>query len=77
MSNVDNFEKLMAIAEGQGDICRLARRLIGKTELALLLANAALKDTSIKLSPSKVATILGVSDNVARSKIEHTIPKDV
>jgi hypothetical protein len=58
-------------------ICRIARGLIGKTELALLLANAALKDTSIKLSPSKVATILGVSDNVARSKIEHTIPKDV
>jgi hypothetical protein len=28
--HVDNFEKLMAIAEGQGDICRLARRLIGK-----------------------------------------------
>jgi hypothetical protein len=28
----------MAIAEGQGDICRLAKRLIGKSELALLLA---------------------------------------
>jgi hypothetical protein len=46
----------MAIAEGQGDICRLARRLIGKTELTLLLANAALKHTCIKLSHTKVAT---------------------
>jgi hypothetical protein len=50
MSTWTISKKLMAIAEGQGDICRLTKRLIGKTELALLLANAALKDTSIKLS---------------------------
>ena len=75
--NMDTFEKLMAIAEGQGDICRLVRRLIGKSELALLLANAALNDTSVKLSPAKVATILGITENVARSNLENTIPEDV
>jgi hypothetical protein len=34
------------------------------------LANAALKDNNIKLSPAKVATILGATENVAglRSK---------
>jgi hypothetical protein len=74
---MDTFEKLMAIAEGQGEICRLVRRLIGKSELTLLLANAALTDTSVKLSHSKVATILGMTENVARSKIENTIPKEV
>jgi len=62
----------MTIAEGQGDICRLVRRLIGKSELALLLATAALKDNSVKLSPAKVATILGATENLARSKIENT-----
>jgi len=67
----------MAIAERQGDICQLVRRLIGKSELALLQATAALKDNSVKLSPAKVATILGATENVAWSKIENTAPMNL
>ena len=49
---------------------------IGSDQLAILISQAALKETSIKLSPAKVAKVLGMTDDGARSKIDNTIIRD-
>jgi UTP-glucose-1-phosphate uridylyltransferase len=59
------FERLLAIASGTGEVLSLAREIIGKEKLAVLLAKSALIDTSETLSATKVAEVLGMSRNVA------------
>ena len=63
------FERLLAIAEEE--TLDLARAMIGKPELALLLAKEALKNTTEVLSPNAVAEVLGISRNGATNKIEN------
>jgi hypothetical protein len=63
------FERLLAIADEE--TLDLARAMIGKQELALLLAKEALKNTSEVLSPAIVAEVLGISPNGATSMIEN------
>ena len=47
--------------------------MIGENELALLIANAAVADTSIKIRPCNVAKVIGMSDDGARKRIDNTI----
>jgi hypothetical protein len=62
------FERLLAIAdEGTLD---LARAMIGKPELALLLAKEALKNTTEVLSPTSVAIVLNMISQDALDKTE-------
>ena len=63
------FERLLAIADEE--TLDLARAMIGKPELALLLAKEALKNTTEILSPTTVAEVLGISQNGATDKIEN------
>jgi hypothetical protein len=63
------FERLLAIADEE--TLDLARAMIGKPELALLLAKEALKNTTEVLSPAAVAEVLGISRNGATNKIEN------
>jgi hypothetical protein len=63
------FERLLAIADEE--TLDLARAMIGKPELALLLAKEALKNTTEVLSPNAVAEVLGISRNGATNKIEN------
>ncbi len=63
------FERLLAISDEE--ILDLARAMIGKPELALLLAKEALKTTTETLSPATVAEVLGLSRNGATNKIEN------
>ena len=63
------FERLLAIADEE--TLDLARAMIGKSELALLLAHEALKNTTEVLSPTAVAEVLGISRNGATNKIEN------
>ncbi len=63
------FERLLAIADEE--TLELARAMIGKPELALLLAKEALKNTNEVLSPDTVAGVLGISRNGATNKIEN------
>jgi len=57
------FERLLTIAdEGTLD---LARAMIGKPELALLLAKEALKNTTEVLSPTTVAIVLNMTSRDA------------
>jgi len=63
------FERLLAIADEE--TLDLTRALIGKPELALLLAREALKNTTEVLSPDTVAEVLGISRNSATNKIEN------
>jgi hypothetical protein len=53
------FERLLAIADDE--TLDLARAMIGKPELALLLAKEALKNTTGVLSATTVAKVLGIS----------------
>jgi ABC-type ATPase involved in cell division len=63
------FERLLAIADEE--TLDLARAMIGKPELALLLAKEALKNTTEVLSPAIVAEVLGISRNGATHMIEN------
>jgi hypothetical protein len=45
--------------------------MIGKPELALLLAKEALKNTTEVLSPATVAKIMGISQKGATNQIEN------
>jgi ABC-type ATPase involved in cell division len=63
------FERLLAIADEE--TMDLARAMIGKPELALLLAKEALKNTTEVLSPAIVAEVLGISRNGATNLIEN------
>src|SRR5260221_9158277 len=63
------FERLLAIADEES--WDLARAMIGKPELALLLAKEALKNTTEVLSSTAVAEVLGISRNGAINKIEN------
>jgi hypothetical protein len=60
------FERLLAIADEE--TLDLARAMIGKPELALLLAKEALKNTTEVLSPTAVAEVLGISRNGATTR---------
>src|SRR5260221_1391645 len=64
---VSAFERLLAIAEEE--TLDLARAMIGKPGLALLLAKEALRNTTEVLSPTTVAEVLGISRNGAPNKI--------
>jgi hypothetical protein len=62
---------LLAIASGQGAVFDKARAMIGEDEIALLLAKTALAGTSLSLSPTRVANVLGISRDGARKKAEN------
>src|SRR5258708_36595427 len=66
---MSGFERLLAIADEE--TLDLARAMIGKPELALLLAKEALKNTTEIRSPTTVAEVLGISQNGATDKIEN------
>jgi hypothetical protein len=68
---VTPFEKLLAIASGEGEVLELARDMIGKKELALLLAKAALSNTTEDISPTVAAKVLGITRDGARKKIDN------
>jgi hypothetical protein len=70
------FEKLNAIASGQGEVFEMAREMIGKPELALMLAKAAIIGTTEELSPTAVARVLGITPQGASKKIENCAVKE-
>jgi hypothetical protein len=67
------FEKLSMVASGTGEVWEKARAMIGVSELALLLAQEAVKNTTAEeLSPTKVASATGLTDRAARNRIFNT-----
>ena len=68
---MSTFEMLAQVASGQGEAWEIARNLIGTSELGLLLAKAALENTTESLSPTLAAKTLGMSESGARKKIEN------
>jgi len=66
------FEMLAKIADGQGPAWDHARAMIGGPEtLGLLLAKAALAQTTESLSVPTVAKALAMSESGARKKIDN------
>jgi hypothetical protein len=67
------FEKLYLIASGTTEPLKMAALMIGHEELALLLANAAVKDTSLRLRPCNISAVTGLSRSGAQKKSENTV----
>ena len=63
------FEMLAQIASGQGEAWEIARSLIGPQKLGLLLAKAALADTTESISPTIASKVLEMSLSGASTKI--------
>jgi hypothetical protein len=63
------FERLLAIADEE--TLDLVRSMIGKQELALLLAKEAIKNTTEILSPTTVAKVLNLTPGGASDMIEN------
>jgi hypothetical protein len=68
---VTTFEMLAQVASGQGEAWDVARSLIGPAELGLLLAKAALSNTTEDISPTVAAKVLGITRDGARKKIDN------
>jgi hypothetical protein len=49
--------------------------MIGKSELALLLAGDAVKGTSLKLRPCNVAKAMGLSESATKIRINNSAVK--
>jgi hypothetical protein len=64
------FEKLLSLSTAQGEVAELARNLIGKDHLAILIAKAALANTSASLSPTRVAEVLEINRSTAADRID-------
>ena len=71
------IEILLTIAGGTGPVFEKARAVIGEDELALLIAKTALSETSLSLSPTRAAKVLGMSANGSRRKIDNTAVKNL
>jgi hypothetical protein len=71
-----NVEVLIAIASGAGPVFEKARSMIGENELAILIAKAALADTSMSLSPTKVSEAIGIHRTSAQDKIDRLAVKE-
>jgi hypothetical protein len=65
---MSNFEKLATIASGNGKAFDLARQYIGIEQLALLMANAAISETSGKLDVAEIAKAFNITERVALEK---------
>jgi len=66
-----SFEKLYAIATGPGPVVETARKMIGEDQLALMIAKAAVSETTEKLSPTQVGEVLDISKSTALERIEN------
>ena len=74
---MSTFEKLTWIADAQCETAELARQMIGIEELAIMISKDALSETSMKLSPTKVAKAIGAKHRQSVSfKIDALAVKD-
>jgi DNA-binding MarR family transcriptional regulator len=62
------LEQLLAIADAETLV--LARKLIGREQLAILIAKAVLDGTTIKIMPTDVANILEMPTSTASAAID-------
>jgi len=70
-----SLDLLIEIAKGETEVLDMASRMIGKPELALLIAKAAVAGTSVSLCPTKVGEVIGMTKQGAHKRIENTAVK--
>jgi hypothetical protein len=68
---MSNFEKLATIASGNGKAFDLARQYIGIEQLALLIANAAISQTSGELDVAAIAKAFNITEKAALEKTKN------
>ena len=71
------IEILLTIAAGAGPVFEKARQMIGEDEFAILIAKDALSETSLSLSPTKVARAINMSNKGAKDKVDNLAIKQV
>jgi hypothetical protein len=64
------FERLLALADEETII--MARNMIGRKQLAILLAKAALAETTVDLSPTDVSKILEMPLSTVKNRVSNT-----
>jgi hypothetical protein len=64
------FEKLHAIAVGQGDVMAKAREIIGTETLALALVKLAFEGTTLEVSPTGAANVLDMDRSTASRRLD-------
>jgi hypothetical protein len=69
------FERLMLLADEE--VLILARNMIGKKRLALLIAKAALEETDVELSPTDASKILEMPLSTVKNHMTNAFKKDV
>jgi len=64
---MSGFEKLLALADER--TLEMARELIGRKELAFLLAQAAISQTASHIKSKPVADLFGINEDSARKRL--------
>jgi hypothetical protein len=70
---MSNFEKLATIASGNGKAFDLARQYIGIEQLALLMANDAISQTSAELDVAAIAKAFNLNERTALEKSKNIV----
>ena len=68
------LEQLLALADPETIV--LARNLIGREQLAILIAKAALEGTTVKLSPTTAENVLEMPKQTAAALLDKTAFKN-
>ena len=63
-----NFERLLSLADAETIV--LARDIIGREQLALMIAKAALEGTTVKISPQNAANALEMPQSTVSGQID-------
>jgi hypothetical protein len=62
------FERLLTLADAETLV--LARNIIGREQLALMIAKATLEDTTVKPSSVNAANVLGMPQSTVSGQID-------
>jgi len=65
---MSGFEKLLALADER--TLEMARELIGRKELAFLLAEAAISQTTSHIRSKPVAALFDINEDSARKRLK-------
>jgi hypothetical protein len=70
---MSQLEQLLAVASPKTK--ELALQMIGEKQLALLIANAVISQTSGKLDSEAIAQVFDITEHGARQKAKIIVPK--
>ena len=76
MACMSALEKLYQAATTPGDVYDMVREIIGKQDLAIMIAVATVSGTTESISPTRVHEVTGLSKSAAADRIKNTAVKE-